>query len=909
MPPCSLVRRLSVVTVALLALAPVGSLSGEGARAGESVAFPEQHASPPSDSLMLSTEGITSIGGRIEGELRTRDFEGRPLAYFDSAATIILPAEKFLTPQQGSISFVVIPNWPGSERQAHTFVHMANGSCHVTVFKTDSQTLRFTYRGRDEVHAACDLDISDWQPGEPHTITVGWCKGLGDLLWLVLRVDDRESLNHRAVPLQTIPRDLFVGRRGPQAQPADAWIGRLQVGPVAPPLPFETGPKLPVIARVDGAASLPFPPVHDFTTIWNSQDNPLPFDENSPEFRLFRQAGFHMVRLVAFSEGWLWGTRVTRDDSGGLVTDFSDFDRLLNLFAAAQAEPYIRLAYHTPSALVDPDISADRRRYALPHDLELWDELMSRIVRHVLHERNVPVRYWVAALNEGDLPVARGEADPNTVYQLYERTSRLVKKLDPQAKVGGPALAYSIDADGRPKPMLLDFLRYCRDRDVPLDFVCFHGYGYPHPYQYERLVNGVRNAVRTVWPEKESGLEYFLDEWNLYARTPEQDNEFGAAYLAASLHYQRRAGLTKSSIVSFNHFLPGQTDETTLFEKKGPFPRGADSPVCFVPGEYTCGERTLPGIRLHPPGGQDRYTFCRVRLHVPSAGNPRLRTAVGVVPLPSQSDGCGFQLVVVQENREIPLVETVGIPGPWHEIELPLETFAGRDVVLEFRTDAGPEGRSTADWAVWADPRILVNQDDRETTVWRLLDRPDDAVAGARQRRQPFVYDDATIARYGGLPLIKGRVVTTPYFVWAMHHRLLERELKVTLPGRQGILEDDTGGLTATAGDDRIVLLLWHFDVMRDSPRTWQIRLENLPPALAEAESLHCTEYRIDREHNNPYTRYVRRGGDSNGGVHNLETATLELTAEKRIPNDGGTATLELSLPNLSVSLIEIRPD
>ena len=53
-------------------------------------------------------------------------------------------------------------------------------------------------------------------------------------------------------------------------------------------------------------------------------------------------------------------------------------------------------------------------------------------------------------MNEGDIPVRRGLADPETIYRLYERTATLVKRIDPKAKVGGPALAWSIEPDGRP---------------------------------------------------------------------------------------------------------------------------------------------------------------------------------------------------------------------------------------------------------------------------------------------------------------------------------------------------------------------------------------------------------------------------------------------------------------------------
>jgi len=82
-----------------------------------------------------------------------------------------------------------------------------------------------------------------------------------------------------------------------------------------------------------------------------------------------------------------------------------------------------------------------------------------------------------------------------------------------------------------------------------------------------------------------------------------------------------------------------------------------------------------------------------------------------------------------------------------------------------------------------------------------------------------------------------------------------------------------------------------------------------MPPAMSQAKQFRCTEYRIDREHNNPYTRYVRRGEDSQGGAYNLETASLEVTSKSLVRTDAGTASLEVVLPNMAVSLIEICPE
>jgi hypothetical protein len=690
---------------------------------------------------------IEAAGGRVHGELKLVPGRRRKALRLGENAFLTFPTAGNLDARKGTVAFRLRPLWDGDDGRDHAFFHLGDGNAHLTVFKTASGTLRLVYKASPADYAAANLDVSSWKAGDWHEIEAGWAPDYAGKLILVLRCDGRETLAGGAQTLEPVPTVLYIGRRGPRVQPAEAAIDAFRLTAAPPDLPYAAGPKAPVVAEVDASSRRPFRRVHDCTTIWNSRDNPVPFRQGDPEYRRFVEAGFRMVRLVAFSESWLWGVRVERSEQGRLVTDFGDFDRLVDVFLAAGAEPYVRLAYHTPSALVDPDLPPGRRRYAVPRDLAKWDELMERIVRHVRLERKLPVRYWVAALNEGDIPVRRGTADPATIYRLYERTARLVKRIDPEAKVGGPALAWSIDGDGKPAEMLCDFLAYGRRAKLPLDFVCFHGYRKAHPRDYEVLIETVRHTVENRWPERAEPMEYFLDEWNLWNRNGTQDNEFGAAYLAASLHYQRRAGLTKSSIVSFNHFRPATS-----------------SP------------------------------------------------------------------------------------------------------------------------------------------------RPRRAPAGASKELAPFVYNDKTIALYTGLPLIKGPAVTAPYFVWVMHARMGNDALGVELPGRDGILEDDSGGLTATAADRKLALLLWHFDLVRNAPRRWTIGLENLPRPLRQADNLRVTEYRIDHDHTNPYTDYVLQGRDSQGGQYNLETGRLETVRTDTLPSADGTATLEMELRNMSVALVEVEP-
>ena len=57
----------------------------------------------------------------------------------------------------------------------------------------------------------------------------------------------------------------------------------------------------------------------------------------------------------------------------------------------------------------------------------------------------------------------------STYYELYASAVRAVKSVDRRLRVGGPATAQAA--------WVGDFIRYCTEKDIPLDFVTTHVYG------------------------------------------------------------------------------------------------------------------------------------------------------------------------------------------------------------------------------------------------------------------------------------------------------------------------------------------------------------------------------------------------------------------------------------------------
>ncbi len=206
--------------------------------------------------------------------------------------------------------------------------------------------------------------------------------------------------------------------------------------------------------------------------------------------------------------------------------NFGPTDKVITAIHASDAEVYYRVG-RSWGANIDPP--ADFDRYA-------------SVVKHVAMHYNqgwasgfhYRIRYW-EFWNEPDGLFWSGT--PEQFYQLYEKTARALKSVDPSMKVGGVGLADPAHVlafrDG-----LLD---YCTAHKVPLDFYSWHLYNddSADPYDAVRLAQNFRRLLDSHgYPNAEN----ILSEWNLIADftdavKDELQGEHNAAFIGSVLSY------------------------------------------------------------------------------------------------------------------------------------------------------------------------------------------------------------------------------------------------------------------------------------------------------------------------------------------------------------------------------------
>jgi len=854
------------------------------------------------EELKLDMESPASIqraGAALKGDVGFVEGREGKGASFVAGGRVEFPTGGALTARQGTVQMWVKPAWAGSHPGRHTLFHMGGSDAHVTLFATGGKLL-FVYKANARAWYATTADVSGWRQETWHRIHASWRPASGKAIVCLLDVDGRLSAGSGATILSSLPPLVTIGARG-KRELANAVIDEVLLSPkcILPTLPPPKAKTLSVSVDAAGPTGA-MPRTWSFVTPWNSRTYRIPFTQSHPYFRRFKEAGFDMVRMVAFSENWLWGTAVTRGRDGKLKLDFSDFDAMVDIYRAAGSEPYIRLAYHMPSVMSSARGELSARSYSPPRDMAEWCDFMERIVRHCNVERKLGIRYWVAMLNEADQPIRRGLARWDSVLELYEKTARTVKRVAPDAKIGGPATCGPLP--GRQEEDIKRFVRFCRDRDLAPDFICFHQYARPHPRDYERATLAAKRAVESAWP----GLkcEYFLDEWSLWAKDKTQENEYAAAYLAAAIHYQIRAGLTRSSIVSFNTAFAPEEAEGIGKTFDGPFRRTPGQGARFYAAEKALAGRTLRCLYTHSPAPrrslEEAYTFGRYKLRVAAGSVLHVATALGIDH--EDADGVNMKVLVRDGDKQNVLLSEHVRKTAWRNHALSLAAFAGREVTVEFRTNCGGPGASSlADHGLWGDPHVQAGGH----RVFDFCKQVGEAATGWFAPRQWHQLRTR-------LPMIKGNVITPVYFTYWLYNRLRGQRLPVTLAGRDGIHDSDVAGALACQDGKAVRVLLWHFDAKRaalsqhldmdgvDVTRTVKLRVAGLPA--------HCRlrRYLIDRNHSNAYTDYVLKGKSSGGGGYNLKAGKVEVVEDGRRDTDNGCLELSVPLRNLSVSLLEI---
>ena len=261
---------------------------------------------------------------------------------------------------------------------------------------------------------------------------------------------------------------------------------------------------------------------------WQRQ---LAYAQQTCGFQYIRMHGLFTDDMGVYSE----------DKAGRPVYNWQYVDRLYDFLLSIHVRPFVELGF-MPGALASgrQTIFWWRGNVTPPKDYDKWHDLVAAAVRHWTERYGQDeVKNWYFEVwNEPNLKGGFWTGDQQDYFKLYAASATAVKSVSPQYRVGGPATAGNA--------WISDFIRYCADNHVPVDFVSTHTYGVGQGFLdadgsrgtvVSRDPNAVSGDMRRTRAEIDASplprLPLFYTEWSASytPADPIHDNYVEASYI------------------------------------------------------------------------------------------------------------------------------------------------------------------------------------------------------------------------------------------------------------------------------------------------------------------------------------------------------------------------------------------
>jgi xylan 1,4-beta-xylosidase len=206
-----------------------------------------------------------------------------------------------------------------------------------------------------------------------------------------------------------------------------------------------------------------------------------------------------------------WGSTnvYTERPDGTPIYDFAITDRIFDALVSAHVVPLVEIGFMPEALSTHPE--PYRHNFPKgavftgwsysPKDPAKWSKLISVYTRHLRERYGGQVDGWLWEVwNEPDIAYWHGT--PAEYDQLYDLTADAIRKVLPEAKIGGPEATGVSDHS---EPFLRQFLEHCAHgvnaatggTGAPLDFISYHPKGRPK-FVDGHVVMSVGTQLRAV---------------------------------------------------------------------------------------------------------------------------------------------------------------------------------------------------------------------------------------------------------------------------------------------------------------------------------------------------------------------------------------------------------------------------
>ena len=239
-----------------------------------------------------------------------------------------------------------------------------------------------------------------------------------------------------------------------------------------------------------------------------------------------------------------------RNIAGDAVYNWIYVNQVIDFLLSLNVKPFLELSF-TPTEMASSDATVFwyQANISKP-DLPRWEDMIRQFFRHCVERYGrQEVSTWYAEVwNEPDYTNTFWEGTLEDYLTLYETTVRTIKSVLAEVRVGGPVITSVCYTNTN---WIRDFILFCQEKHLPIDFVSFHVYG-ERPLDYSQKENAYfppmststnmerapENAVINAHMATFHALgfhpqEIHITEWNVSSkqRFPIRDTAFMAPYL------------------------------------------------------------------------------------------------------------------------------------------------------------------------------------------------------------------------------------------------------------------------------------------------------------------------------------------------------------------------------------------
>lgn len=230
----------------------------------------------------------------------------------------------------------------------------------------------------------------------------------------------------------------------------------------------------------------------------------VPIEHYQRDKKFFHSVHPNYLRLdIGWGSEWMeWSKNMVTGSGSTINIDFHDMDELIEILLSTRCRPYFSYCY-MPNPL-QQRLGEWKRA---PKDINGWADLLAKVVKHY-YDMYGPGVVIHEIYNEPDNPDFFID-NIDSYLKMYQFSSLSIRKVDPDAVIGGPSLAFSVN-------WIDPFLQFVEKNKLPLDFFSFHFYG-KRGYgnlTLKDLITSIRNIL-SKYSISET-LELHLNEFNSY---------------------------------------------------------------------------------------------------------------------------------------------------------------------------------------------------------------------------------------------------------------------------------------------------------------------------------------------------------------------------------------------------------